>query len=98
MDTSLLVVVLVGSLLLAGAVILLLALLFMQARNSAEKKLLIWQQNRLEIIQFHEQCGAVPEGWVQLHHDHARGSGEAVGSSRRRDCAEAVGAVEQGRN
>lgn len=47
---ELLLVVLVGLLLLALLVIVALAFLWMQARNSAEKKLLMWQQQRLEMI------------------------------------------------
>jgi predicted Holliday junction resolvase-like endonuclease len=51
METQTLLILLMAFLLLlAGAVIFVLAYLFLRARNSAENKLLIWQQTRLEMI------------------------------------------------
>lgn len=50
MDFTVLLLVLVGLLLLALVVIVALVFLWLQARNSAEKKLLMWQQQRLEMI------------------------------------------------
>jgi predicted Holliday junction resolvase-like endonuclease len=74
MDTSLLVVVLVGLLLLAGLVIFVLALLFVQSRNSAEKKLLIWQQTRLEMIrkELAETAQRQFESWRKAELDNVR--------------------------
>lgn len=74
MDTSLLVVLLVGLLLLAGLVIFVLALLFMQARNSAEKKLLLWQQTRLEMMrkELTETAQRQFESWRKAELDNVR--------------------------
>lgn len=74
MDTNLLVFVLLGLLLLAGLVIFVLALLFLQARNSAEKKLLIWQQTRLEMIrkELAESAQKQFETWRRAEIDNVR--------------------------
>ncbi len=72
MDTILLV--LVGLLLLAGAVIFVLALFLMQARNSAEKKLLVWQQTRLEMIrkELAETAQRQLDEWRRAEFDNVR--------------------------
>ena len=79
MDTqTLLIVVLVILLFVAVAIIVLLAFLFMQARNSAEKKLLIWQQTRLEMIRkelmetSQQQALKQLENWRRAEIDNVR--------------------------
>ena len=74
MDTTWLLFVLVGLLLAAGLVIFVLALLFMQARNSAEKKLLVWQQTRLEMIrkELAESAQKQLDGWRRAEIDNVR--------------------------
>jgi len=74
MDTNLLVFVLLGLLLLAGLGLFVLALLFLQARNSAEKKLLIWQQTRLEMIrkELAESAQKQFESWRRAEIDNVR--------------------------
>ncbi len=65
---------LLGLLLLAGLVIFVLTLLFMQARNSAEKKLLVWQQTRLEMIrkELAESAQKQLEQWRRAEIDNVR--------------------------
>ncbi len=79
MDTqTLLIVVLFIMLVVAVAVIVLLAFLFMQARNSAEKKLLVWQQTRLEMIRkelmetSQQQALKQLENWRRAEIDNVR--------------------------
>jgi predicted Holliday junction resolvase-like endonuclease len=78
MDSTLLIFLLIVLLLAAGAVILVLAYLFLQARNSAENKLLVWQQTRLEMIRkeivesAQQQAMKQLESWRKAEIDNVR--------------------------